>query len=128
MREPEFFLDTSICIHVFAAVPEILRVRIEQADRGSLAISSIVLAELAIGLERRGAERVQQLERLLHVVQVLPFDDHAARIYGRLPFQRASFDRLIAAHALAADLTLVTANAADFDKFTGLRVEDWTQA
>ena len=44
-----------------------------------------------------------------------------------LPFARHRFDRLIAAHALALDLTLVTANVRDFYDLPGLKVEDWTR-
>ena len=58
---------------------------------------------------------------------VLPFDRAAAHVYARLPFSRHRFDRLIAAHALALDLTLVTANARDFRDMPDLRVEDWTR-
>lgn len=58
---------------------------------------------------------------------VLPFDEDAARAFALVPFRRAKFDRLIAAHALALKLTLVTANAADFRDVPGLDVEDWTR-
>jgi tRNA(fMet)-specific endonuclease VapC len=34
-------------------------------------------------------------------------------------------DLLIAAHALALDLTLVTANVREFRRVEGLRVENW---
>jgi tRNA(fMet)-specific endonuclease VapC len=35
-------------------------------------------------------------------------------------------DLLIASIALAADLTLVTHNAAEFSRVPSLRIEDWT--
>jgi tRNA(fMet)-specific endonuclease VapC len=44
-----------------------------------------------------------------------------------LPFRRASYDRLIAAHALSLDLTLITNNEGDFADVPGLRVENWTR-
>ena len=58
---------------------------------------------------------------------VLPFDEEAARAFALVPFRRAKFDRLIAAHALALKLTLVTANARDFRDIRDLKVEDWTK-
>jgi tRNA(fMet)-specific endonuclease VapC len=57
---------------------------------------------------------------------VLPFDEAAARAYARLPFKRGRFDRLLAAHALSLDLTVITNNERDFSDIAGLRVENWT--
>jgi tRNA(fMet)-specific endonuclease VapC len=59
-------------------------------------------------------------------IPVLPFDENAARAYARIPFKRASYDRLIAAHALAQTLIVVTDNEADFADVPGLVVENWT--
>ena len=57
---------------------------------------------------------------------MLDFDFKAAVAYAAIPFKRASYDRLIAAHALSHGLTVVTANVADFADVPGLLVEDWT--
>ncbi len=50
-----------------------------------------------------------------------------ATLQGALPFRRASFDRLIAAHALSYDLTVLTDNIAHFEDVPSLRVENWTK-
>ena len=65
----------------------------------------------------------------------LPFDDSAARSYARLtarlpaPERRRNvIDRMIAAHAISLDVTLVTNNERDFVAYAeagGLRVENW---
>ncbi|HYZ49124.1 MAG TPA: PIN domain-containing protein, partial [Sphingomonas sp.] len=60
-------------------------------------------------------------------VEVFPFDAAAARTYARLPFRGGSFDRLIAAHALALGLVLVTNNERDFVDVPNLLVENWTK-
>lgn len=65
------------------------------------------------------------LSAFVELVPILPFDDRAAVAYASLPFRRARFDRLIAAHALSLGLTLVTNNEADFADIPGLRVENW---
>ena len=50
----------------------------------------------------------------------------AAREYARLPFKRARFDRLLAAHALSLGVTIITNNESDFADVPGLTVENWT--
>lgn len=68
---------------------------------------------------------IASVHALFAVVPVLPFDAHAAEIYVRVPFKRARFHRLIAAHALSLGLTLITNNEADFIDLPALRVENW---
>ena len=41
--------------------------------------------------------------------------------------QRDALDKLIASHAIALDVTLVTNNEADFQEYAGLRIENWAQ-
>lgn len=125
--EPRYLLDTNICIFILDAVSPLLRSRLEQVEAGGLATSTIVLAELLRGADLNAPEARARLDALLTVVPALPFDDDAARAYARLPFRRARFDRLIAAHALSRGLTVITANVRDFADVPGLAVEDWTQ-
>jgi tRNA(fMet)-specific endonuclease VapC len=66
------------------------------------------------------------LRAFIEEVPVLDFDYKAALAYASLPFRRASYDRLIAAHALSHGLTVVTDNVAHFADIPGLRVENWT--
>lgn len=85
----------------------------------------IVYAEVMRGFAAAGPSGTVEVERLFGLIAPLPFDRKAADIYTRLPFRRASFDRLIAAHALSLDLTLITNNDSDFKDIQGLRVENW---
>jgi tRNA(fMet)-specific endonuclease VapC len=96
--------------------------------------TSVTLGELVYGAAKRGserlAERVEQL--ILSTGLVLPFDEPAAREYGRL---RADLERdgrrlaepdlRIASIALSRGLTLVTGNTRHFARVPGLRVENW---
>ncbi len=59
-------------------------------------------------------------------IPVLPFDDGAARAYAQITLRRASYDRLIAAHAMALGLIMITDNEADFSDVPGLKVENCT--
>ena len=63
---------------------------------------------------------------------VLSFDGNAAQRYGRLAAALLDDgapigveDTMIAAHAISAGCTLVTHNRKDFERVSGLRVEDW---
>ena len=78
---------------------------------------------MAPGNSRARAET----DRLFDVVPILPFDELAAHAYAQVPFKRGRFDRLIAAHALALNIPIVTSNVTDFADVPGLKVEDWTQ-
>jgi tRNA(fMet)-specific endonuclease VapC len=120
-----FMLDSNILIYVLKSVFPNLRRRIEAADVGTVATSSIAYAEVMLGAQASGV--AEQAERVFSVVTVLPFDQEAARAYAALPFRRGRFDRLIAAHALSLGLTLVTNNEADFADLPGLRIENWTK-
>ena len=53
------------------------------------------------------------------------FDDLAVRAYATISFKRASYDRLIAAHALSLGVAIVTNNEYDFADVPGLKVENW---
>ncbi|MFM8605105.1 MAG: hypothetical protein ACKOBY_06205 [Cyanobium sp.] len=63
---------------------------------------------------------------------VAPFDGAAARVYGPVRWAsrerlRDALDKLIAAHALALDGTLVTNNPRDFVCHKGLKIENWVE-
>lgn len=126
--DPEFLVDTNICIYILDAEIPGLRERVERVPAGKLATSAAVAAELYAGIDVNDPVEVARIAALLDAIPPLPFNTDAALIYGSLPFRRGRFDRLIAAHALSLDLTVVTANPKDFANVPGLRVEDWTMA
>jgi tRNA(fMet)-specific endonuclease VapC len=128
-----FLLDTNIVSDIIrnpkgAAVR---RFRHHPLDR--MMTSIIVAAELRFGLLRKAAP-VQQarLDELFSRMAVAPFEEPADRIYAELrrELERSGTpiganDMLIAAHALALDLVLVTGNEREFRRVPGLRVENW---
>lgn len=122
----KYMLDTNAVIVAIEGDDPVFRARMAVADEGDIVISSIVLAEVALGTEQGKPPPAQILEVFLEEVPVLAFDEKAARAYAKIPFKRASYDRLIAAHAISLGLTVVTANARDFADVPGLVVENWT--
>jgi tRNA(fMet)-specific endonuclease VapC len=122
----KYMLDTNAVIVAIEGDDPVFRARMAEADEGDMVISSIVLAEVALGTEQGKPPPAAILEIFLEEVPVLAFDEKAARAYAKIPFKRASYDRLIAAHAISLGLTVVTANAKDFADVPGLVVENWT--
>ena len=93
---------------------------------GDIAMSAISFSEVALGTQNQRPPPLEVLDAFVAAVPILPFDEAAARAYARLPFKRARFDRLLAAHALSIGAVIVTNNVADFADVPGLLVEDWT--
>ena len=127
-----FLLDTNVCIDFALGRSLRLLERMQRAVPGTLAMSAITYAELSVGA--RGGDLdadLRRLQALTRFVPVRPFDHGAGQSYGTLVravgVRRNSFDNLIAAHALALGLTLVTNNERDFADIPGLRVENWTR-
>lgn len=121
----KYLLDSNIIIRLTMASGETLRTRVAECDDGDLVTSAIALAEVAYRSAQGKPPALDQLRAFLEEVPVLDFDLQAAFAYASLPFRRASYDRLIAAHALSQALIVVTDNVAHFADVPGLRVENW---
>jgi tRNA(fMet)-specific endonuclease VapC len=129
---PRYMLDTNMCIYLMTNQPEEVAQRFAQCFVGDVVMSAITYAELEYGVAvcaNRARER-RNLAGLIEDIPVLPFDVAAASAYG--PIREATRERkkdhlgkLIAAHAVAANVTLVTNNERDFAAYPGLKVENW---
>lgn len=131
----KFMLDTNICIYLMKHQPVEVRQRFEQCFVGDVIISAITLAELEYGVACSGRSETQNRDALkgfLQEIQVAPFDAVAANVYGPTRFanrerNRDALDKLIASHAIALGVTLVTNNEADFVVYPELIVENWVK-
>lgn len=119
-------LDANVLI-LLLDVHERVVARAAECSEDDLCVSAIAYAEVSRGFAAGKGSAPDLLNRAVEAIPVLPFDQAAADRYAQLPFRRHRFDRLIAAHALALGLTLVTANPRDFGDIAGLQVEDWTK-
>ncbi len=132
--EPRYLLDTNICIYIRQKRPEAVLRRFRRLRPGEAAISVITYGELLYGAAK-SAQRAAALERLREltgVLPALPLPEGAGETYGRI---RAELERSgqmignndlwIAAHAIAAELTLVTNNESEFRRVRGLKVQNW---
>ena len=125
MIPPRFLLDTNILVYLIGGDSDRLRDRVQEHEPGTVVTSALCVAETLYGI--RGPREKAALDRLLGVIEPLPFSPAEARRFPDIPFKRGRLDRLIAAHALALGMTIVTNNEADFADIPGLAVENWTQ-
>jgi tRNA(fMet)-specific endonuclease VapC len=128
--------DTNICIYAIKKRPIIVSERLRRIDIAGAGLSAITLGELELGVEKsaRPDQNRRALIGFLADLQVVPYDDAAAREYGLLRAHLekrgtpiGSLDVLIAAHALALHATLVTNNESEFLRVPGLRVQNWAK-
>jgi tRNA(fMet)-specific endonuclease VapC len=96
-------------------------------------ISAVTAAELRFGAERRDSKKLRRLiETFTSTVSVMPFDDECAAAFGKVASRLVekgrpigNYDALIAAHAMALGVTLVTNNEKHFGQVEGLKVANW---
>jgi tRNA(fMet)-specific endonuclease VapC len=122
-----YLLDADCAVYAMLGTYPVLRDRLGLCEPGEVAISTISFAEIMVGQVLGYEPDRQAIEDFVRVVPIISFDETAARAYGNLPFRRARFDRLLAAHALSIGATIVTNNERDFADVVGLRVANWTK-
>jgi tRNA(fMet)-specific endonuclease VapC len=128
-----YLLDTNIISDLVRRPRGVVASRIAEVGEDSICTSIIVAAELRYGAEKSGSKQLaERIDLLLSTLEILPLEPPADRRYGELRHYLAQRgtpigpnDLLIAAHALAADVALVTANTREFERVPSLRVENW---
>jgi tRNA(fMet)-specific endonuclease VapC len=133
---PRYLLDTNILSDLVRHPQGRIAGCIAQVGERAVCTSMIVASELRFGAAKRNAPRLTaQVDAILAVVDVRPFDTPADHEYAKLRFHLEQAgtligpnDMLIAAHALATESVLVTANTSEFSRVPGLGVENWLEA
>ena len=129
-----FLLDTNVCIAFLNDAKSKVGGRLAHLGPDDVKLCSVVKAELLYGARHsaRVEENLGRLARFFEIFESLPFDDAAAEHYGvvRAQLRRTGTplganDLMIAAIAVASDLTLVTRNQDEFRRVAGLRIEGW---
>ncbi len=122
-----YLIDSDLAINSMGgAIHSKLNLRLASSYPGDVAISAISFAEVALGTWNGKPPRWAVLDAFLRMIPIIDFDEAAARAYATLPFKRARFDRLLAAHALSLGAVIVTNNESDFADVPGLVIENWT--
>jgi tRNA(fMet)-specific endonuclease VapC len=128
-----YLLDTNAASAILRQQERVCR-RAAAVPLASLAISSVTAGEMHYGLAKR--PQATALAKLVHeflrYADILPWPDAVAPHYGTLRaaleaegITIAPLDLMIAAHALAVDATLVSADKA-LSRIGILKVEDWS--
>jgi tRNA(fMet)-specific endonuclease VapC len=121
-----FLIDADCAIFATTGQFPAIRDRLADCEPGDVGLSAISYAEIVLGMEQGKPPTPEALALLVEVVPIQAFDEGAARAYAKLPFKRARFDRLLAAHALSLGAVVITNNEGDFADVPGLKVENWT--
>jgi tRNA(fMet)-specific endonuclease VapC len=130
-----YLIDTDILLLLRRDNTAVLE-RFGKIAPSSVAMSVITYGELLVGEYRsqRRRETAEEVSSLSELCPVLPLPVEAAREYGVLRAYLKDTGRLIgnndlwiAAHALASDLTLVTANEREFRRVRGLKLQNWSK-
>jgi tRNA(fMet)-specific endonuclease VapC len=132
-----YLLDTNACIALLNGTSAAVRMNFEGAvlSGSSIAVSSVVAFELWYGVaksSRKDTNRIRLENFFAGPLDVLAFGEEDARMAGeiRATLEAAgtpigAYDLLIAGQAVQRDLTLVTANVAEFSRVPGLVWVDW---
>jgi tRNA(fMet)-specific endonuclease VapC len=134
---PRFMLDTDICSYVIRGTSVELDQRLREQEPGALCMSVVTRAELLYGVRRKpGSARLERLvSAFLERVASLPWDDECAVHYAeiRAGLEKrgqliGNLDLMIAAHARAVGLVLVSNNERHFGHVPRLTLQNWTRA
>ncbi|KPQ18038.1 MAG: toxin-antitoxin system VapC family tRNA(fMet)-specific endonuclease toxin component [Algoriphagus marincola HL-49] len=128
----KYLLDTNICIHFLRGKYELIE-KFEQLGTENFAISEITLAELVFGAEnsKNPQKNLDLVEVFANQVVILPIFS-AIYLYGKEKARLRSkglmisdFDLLIGCTALEKDLIMVTENLKEFQRISGIKLENW---
>jgi tRNA(fMet)-specific endonuclease VapC len=132
----KYLIDTNICIYIMNKRPVAVIKKFKQFELGEIGISTMTVSELQYGVAKSTyrEKNQQHLEEFIAPLEILTYDEMAARAYGDIRFQLEKYgqpirplDLLIAAHALSQDLVLITNNDMEFKRIKNLKVENWTK-
>jgi tRNA(fMet)-specific endonuclease VapC len=136
MPKPSYLLDTNICIYIRRERPKAVLDRFKILPPGSTVISLVTYGELVYGVQKSPDphKAMMILEELTALIPVIPMATDVAATYGMIRSNLAvrgeligNNDLWIAAHAKSLELTLVTNNEKEFQRVSGLKIENWAK-
>ena len=128
-----YLLDTNILSDLVRHPHGPIARKIAEVGEGVVCTSIVVSSEVRFGACKSNSAKLRaQVDAVLGAIEVLPLDTPADQAYADIRWGLEKQgnpigpnDLLIAGHARAQNLTLVTANMAEFQRVSGLSVENW---
>jgi len=133
----KYYLDTNICVYFLKGLNSDLLNRVLSHYPDDVKIASIVKAELLYGAEKslKRDENFEKIQRFLLPYEIVPFDGKAAEKYStiRADLEKSGTiigpnDLIVSAIVLSRDGVLVTNNEKEFERVSGLFIENWLKA
>jgi tRNA(fMet)-specific endonuclease VapC len=128
----KYLLDTNICIHFFRGRFNLID-KIGEVGLSNCAISEITLAELVFGAENSANPKKNHelIEKFSEQITILPIFDSIYK-YGQEKARLkksgnpiSDFDLFIGCTSVENDLIMVTENIGEFERISGIRIENW---
>ena len=113
---PRYLLDTNILSDVIRRPDGIVSRHIERAGEAAICTSVVVAGELRYGAAKSDSPRIKEVDEAYGALRADL--ERTGSVIG-------ANDLWIAAHALALDCTIVTANEREFGRVDGLALENW---
>jgi len=133
MKGLTHLLDTNMLADLIRHPQGSVATRIRRTGEDKVCTSLVVAAEIRYGCAKKRSEKLtSRANSILEAMTILPLEAPVDTLYGlirrNLEIKGEPIgpnDLLIAAHALALGLTVVTANEAEFSRVPDLTVENW---
>ena len=131
-----YMLDTNICSFILREKPLYIKEKLKSCEKShTVALSSVVVAELLYGAQKRNSKKlITIVEAFIGNFVVYDFDKEASFYYAKIrnALEKkgqiiGSNDLFIAAHAKSLNAVLVTNNTKEFERVKGLEIEDWSR-
>ena len=128
----KYLLDTNICIHFFRGKFN-LNKKIKEVKLENCAISEITLAELIFGAENSSnpKKNYELIDIFSEQIKILPIFN-SINIYAKEKVKLrkngtmiSDFDLLIGSTAISNELIMVTENVKEFERISGIKIENW---
>ncbi len=128
----KYLLDTNICIHFLRGKFGLIE-KFDELGPENFAISEITLAELVFGAENSTNPK-KNLELIEIFTNQVIIVFNAIYIYGKEKARLrakglmiSDFDLLIGCTAVDKDLIMVTENLKEFERISGIEIENWVK-
>ncbi|MFC3414777.1 MULTISPECIES: type II toxin-antitoxin system VapC family toxin [Algoriphagus] len=130
----KYLLDTNICIHFLRGKFGMIE-KFQELGTENFAISEVTFAELVFGAENstNPKKNLELIEVFTDQVLILPIFS-AIYLYGKekarlrsIGLMISDFDLLIGCTAVDKDLIMVTENQKEFERISGIQLENWVK-